>query len=136
LQEHFRHDLLERLIFQLLPLVERDTTPGLLLLLLFKRGDRVLPRCEEYFLTVNGGDGCVRRHWSTTGEPGGLIQQEAADKRHDDENPDVLRGAPHRLQHGARLLDSEDGQKRKGTRTSPKKGVCRIESGNLAVPNG
>ena len=109
LEQHLIDELVVRPVFQRAALVKRDAPTKALLLLLLQIGHGVLPGCQQDFFAVDGRHRGGGRDGRSARQAGGLVQQEAADKRQNEKPPDVFRDAPHRLQyHGAGLLVSEE----------------------------
>ena len=93
--------LVESLLVHFSPLVDRQAATRLLLLLLRKGGGRVRPDHVRNVLAVHRRHDRRGRDRGASQQAGCLGQQEAAHEGDEDEDPDVLRGAPHVLQHGA-----------------------------------
>ena len=112
LQEQVSDQLFEGLVVHLGALVERQSAVQLLFLLLRETlaGRQVLLVADSRIAEVgarqaiDGGDFGRGRDRPLTHQSRGLIEHEAADERRGDQDPDVLRGAPHGLQHGANFL--------------------------------
>jgi hypothetical protein len=52
------------------------------------------------------------RDWRAAHQARGFVQKESADEKQGNEHPDVLRQAPHLLQHGTKLRSDWEGEKR------------------------
>ena len=102
-EESLGDELVERLLVDLATLVERQRVAALLLFLLRQGCGRILIRYVRNLVAIHF------RHHGRCGDgrsaeqAGRFRKQKAADEGDEHDDPDVLRGAPHLLQHGAGL---------------------------------
>jgi hypothetical protein len=91
-------------------------TALLLLLLLREVLRRGVVRLVRDVAAVDRGDRRRVRDTLPPEQPGCVEEQESPDEEHSDRDPDVLRGASHRLEHEAKLLGKNE---KKGPCQSP-----------------